>query len=390
MLPLLCAGLLLVPMAAAAQWDPQRIAELKSAAEAAYAQESFAEAARHYISLRALLKDALHEGTVPDAYRPSAEQALLSLTYQLGRANQQSANCQGAVAVYRDLVSDPKIDPSLLGKSQHRLGESLLCLSEQALAEHAIEAATIHWQEGLRLAEQLVAPTQPGDDDGLQADAMALQKRAQVDLPREIAVRHLRSAETAMAERRCDQAEVHLVTVEELVGAQVAAEIGLGQTSQNYIRACIPAEAPLSTPSLPQPVDDDPAIVPPPPPPPPPSSGTAWLPWTIAGLGIATLAGAVTADIIVADQVERYDAQRRACLDGSDADCVTARARYDEISWRPDLVLGLYAAGGAITLGGVIWLLLHYTASDPAAESLSGFTLTPHRHGLLPTLHWTF
>ena len=354
---LVLAALLLFPSWAQAQWQPERIAEVKAAAEKAYENGDYAEAARHYIELSGILRAALEKGEVPESYLNSAQSALVVCSYQLGRSNQLSANCHGAVKVYSELIDEGYAPPEILDKSHYRLAESHLCLANQAL--EGLDFATFYGELEASQSPLIELLAKSSEDEGLVLDEGL---REEIEATR-LAITALQSAgrqahvdelEGAISEGRCGAAERLLEASEPLDPAWVQ------EMRQRYQSRCVNS---VHTPA-PEPAASEGGLSP-------------W-PWVVIGVGAVAISGAIYYDIDLADDIDSYEANRQACLDEGRA-CDEASRQRDELEGRPELAMGFYIASGTVIAAGLGWLIYDLTAQPEASSSIA---LWPSPHGL--------
>ncbi|MDX9722663.1 MAG: hypothetical protein RBU37_18085 [Myxococcota bacterium] len=339
----------LLPSSALAQWDPTRISQSKDAAQAAYEAGDYPEAARAYIELRNLLKTSLENGEVPEAYVVSVEQALLAISYQLGRSNQLSGNCSGAITVFSDIIVEPAADAVLRAKTHLRWAESELCVAGQLEAEGRYKELSEHLGQFRAQVEALqsMAQGEPSDEivesleqlDELEVRREELNTRAVSAL--------LLRAERLLEAQQCENAAQTMQSAGELFELG-GANLGLWMdTQQQWNQRC----AEPAVVDEPAPVVDN-------------DKGVDWLPWTLFGVGTATLVAAVVSDIVVSSQINDYESLLRGCKQGLADRCDDASREYDALSGRPTLVAALYISGGALTTGVLAYWLIDWLLAE--------------------------
>jgi tetratricopeptide (TPR) repeat protein len=87
------------------------------------------------------------------------------------------------------------------------------------------------------------------------------------------------------------------------------------------------------------------------------------VPWILTGIGVATLA---TGGVFGGLALERHDAAKSDPIQASAASAQNTAKRYATVA------TVLFAAGGAVTAAGVIWLIAQYASRERKAARASG------------------
>ena len=360
-----------------AQWDPTRIQETKDAAEAAYAAGDYSAAVLHYVELRSILKSALEAGEVPSDTVEGVTGALHATTYQLGRSNQLSENCDGAVLVYQELLTQDASALSILTKARYRMAETRLCLAEQATTAGNYETAAQEIREARQQLAVLASLLRDQDDAStaeLVADSLKLEgalATAQTDALDKLT----KDAHWSVQQKECERAK-SLLDVGQQTFAVNANTPGSWQVLESdYQSICVAKTAKADDHKETPPVVTD------------ENSDLGWLSWVVVGAGGATLLAASITDAVVSAQITQYEDLLATCRAGVVTRCEDARAEYRFIGSKPDVVLALYVSGGIVTAGGLAWALYELTSGDDESAQVG---LVPTSDGLMGQMSWRF
>jgi hypothetical protein len=113
--------------------------------------------------------------------------------------------------------------------------------------------------------------------------------------------------------------------------------------------------------------------------------GSRWLPWSVAGLGAATLLGGVAWDAALAEDRKTVTDLKPQCAGTAGASCDDYDAARGRVLDAQTPILLLYGVGAATAIGGVVWALV----KDDDAESPSvSVDVAPGSFAVRTTLSW--